>query len=325
MNRRETITLLGATVAAWPLAARSQPNPAAPKLGFVYPGPKEGAASRADAVITALRASGYPVSQLELVLRATEGDPLRIAPLLTEVIERRVNAMIAVGPAVLQHARAATRDIAIVATDLESDPVTSGIVASLARPGGNVTGVFLDFPDFATKWIELLVESVPHLVRIAVVWDPATGVVQLDSVRKTAEALKLQIEVLEVRVRNDLDGAFLRASQRAAGAAILLSSPLIGGNTKILADLALRHRLPAVTLFPDFARTGGLFAYGPSIPSVFRQAGVLMAKVLRGRDPADLPIERPTKFEFIVNSRAAEAMGISIPPSILLRADEIVE
>ena len=325
MNRRDTFSLLGAAAATWPLAARAQSGSTTPKLGFVYPGPKEGAASRADAVVTGLRASGYPVSQLELVLRATEGDPLRIAPSLAEVIERRVNAMITVGPAVLRLARAATRDIPIVATDLESDPVASGIVASLAHPGGNVTGVFLDFPDFATKWIELLVESVPGLARIAVIWDPATGMVQLESVRKTAEALKLQLEVVEARTREDFDGAFARSSQRAAGAAILLSSPLIGAHTKFLADLALRHRLPAVTLFPDFARTGGLFAYGPSIPGVFRQAAVLAAKVLRGRDTADLPIERPTKFEFILNARAAEVLGISIPPSILLRADEVIE
>jgi putative ABC transport system substrate-binding protein len=325
MNRRNNITLLSAAAVAWPLAARSQSNPKGPKLGFVYPGPKEGAGPRADAVVSGLRASGYPASQLELVVRSTEGDPSRIAPLVAEVIEKHVTAIITVGPAVLRYARAATREIAIVATDLESDPVASGIVASLARAGGNVTGVFLDFPDFAAKWIELLVESIPGLARIAVMWDPATGALQLDSVRKTAGSLKLQTEILEVRVRDDFDAAFSLASQHAAGAVILLSSPLIGGNTKILADLAFRHRLPAITLFPDFARTGGLFAYGPSLLGMFRQAGVLAAKVLRGRDPADLPIERPTKFEFIFNTRTAESFGMSVPPSILLRADEMIE
>jgi putative ABC transport system substrate-binding protein len=257
--------------------------------------------------------------------RAAEGDPTRIAPLVAEVIAKNVSVIMASGPAVLNAARSATRSIPIVAIDLETDPVASGVAASLARPGGNITGVFLDFPDFTAKWMEMLVESNPKLSRIAVLWDPDTGPVQLDSVRKAARALNVQLEVEEVHRASDFDAAFLIANQRGVGAMMMLSSPLIAPNVQVLAELALRHRLPAITLFPDFARAGGLLAYGPDLPSVYRLAGVLAGKVARGADPAALPIERPTKFETVLNMRTAQALGLSIPTSLLLRADEVIE
>ncbi len=323
--RRRDLARLMAGAALWPITARAQGNPEAPKLGFVYPGPKEAVASRIDALVGGLRASGYPVPQLELVVRVGEGDPARIAPMVAEVMQKRVAVIMAVGRPVLEAARAATKDIPIVAVDLESDPVASGFADSVARPGHNLTGVFLDFPDFAAKLVQLLVESRPGIQRIAVLWDPTTGPLQNDSVKRTAAALNLQTDMIEIRVRDDFERAFTQASRNRAEALIMLSSPLISVNVKTLADLALRHRLPTITPFPDFARTGGLFAYGPNLLGMFQQAGILVGKVLRGRDPADLPIERPTKFEFVLNSRTAEAMGFVIPPSILARADEVIE
>jgi putative ABC transport system substrate-binding protein len=283
-------------------------------------------AFRLEAVLSGLRASGYAApAQVEIVGRAAEGDPTRIAPLVAEVIAKNVSVIMASGPAVLNAARSATRSIPIVAIDLETDPVASGVAASLARPGGNITGVFLDFPDFTAKWMEMLVESNPKLSRVAVLWDPDTGPVQLDSVRKAARALNVQLEVEEVHRASDFDAAFLIANQRGVGAMMMLSSPLIAPNVQVLAELALRHRLPAITLFPDFARAGGLLAYGPDLPSVYRLAGVLAGKVARGADPAALPIERPTKFETVLNMRTAQALGLSIPTSLLLRADEVIE
>ena len=326
MRRREFLTVLGGAVAAWPLSVRAQQTTdGVPRVGFVYPGPKEAAASRIEAIMSGLRVSGYAApAQVELVARIADGDPTRIAPLVEELIAKNVDLIIANGPPVLHVARSATRTIPIVAIDLETDPVASGVAASLGRPGGNITDVFLDFPDFTTKWIELLVESNPKLSRIAVLWDPVTGPVQIESVKKVAGSLKIQLVTLEVRRPSDFEEAF-SAAQRGADAMVMLSSPLISANVRMLAELSVRHRLPAITLFPDFARTGGFMAYGPNLLGLYRRVGVLAGKVLRGANAADLPIERPTKFELVLNLRTADALGLSIPPSLLLRADEVIE
>ena len=326
MRRREFITLIGGATAAWPLAARAQQLPEAPRVGFVYPGSKAATAPRIEAILSGLRVSGYAApAQIEIVVRTAEGDPVQITPLVTEVLAKTVNVIIANGPAVLQAARSATRTIPIVAIDLETDPVASGVAATLARPGGNITGVFLDFPDFTGKWLEMLIESSPKLARAAVLWDPITGPVQMESVQKTGKTLNVELDMVEVQRPSDFDSAFLMAIQRGAGAMVILSSPLVAPNVQVLAELALRHGLPAITLFPDFARSGGLLAYGPNLLSLYRLAGVLAGKVLRGASPAELPIERPTKFETVLNMRTAHALGISIPTSLLLRADEVIE
>jgi len=326
MRRREFITLIGGATAAWPLAARAQQLPEAPRVGFVYPGSKAATAPRIEAILSGLRVSGYASpAQIEIVVRTAEGDPVQITPLVTEVLAKTVNVIIANGPAVLQAARSATRTIPIVAIDLETDPVASGVAATLARPGGNITGVFLDFPDFTGKWLEMLIESSPKLARAAVLWDPITGPVQMESVQKTGKTLNVELDMVKVQRPSDFDSAFLMAIQRGAGAMVILSSPLVAPNVQVLAELALRHGLPAITLFPDFARSGGLLAYGPNLLSLYRLAGVLAGKVLRGANPAELPIERPTKFETVLNMRTAHALGISIPTSLLLRADEVIE
>lgn len=291
-----------------------------------YLGSTEAAASRIEAILSGLRVSGYATpAQVEFVARIADGDPTRIAALVEEIIAKNVDLIIANGPPVLHVARTATRTIPIVAIDLETDPVASGVATSLGRPGGNVTGVFLDFPDFTTKWIELLMENNPKLSRIAVLWDPVTGPVQVESVKKVAESLKIQLVTLQAGRSSDFEEAFSMATQRGAGAMVILSSPLISANVRKLAELSIRQRLPAITLFPDFARAGGFMAYGPNLLGLFRRVGVLAGKVLRGADPAGLPIERPTKFELVLNLRAAEALGLSIPESLLLRADEVID
>jgi putative ABC transport system substrate-binding protein len=327
MRRREFLTVLGGAVAVWPLSVRAEQTPeVVPRVGFVYPGSKEAAASRIEAIMSGLRVSGYAApAQVELVARTADGDPTRIAALVEELVAKNVNLIIANGPPVLHVARSATQTIPIVAIDLETDPVASGVAASLGRPGGNITGVFLDFPNFTAKWIELLVENNPKLSRMAVLWDPVTGPVQMESVKKAAGSLNIQLGMLEVRRPSDFEGAFAIATQRGAEAMVMLSSPLISANVSMLAELSVRHRLPAITLFPDFARTGGFMAYGPNLLGLYRRVGVLAGKVLRGASPADLPIERPTKFELVLNLRTADALGLSIPASLLLRADEVIE
>jgi putative tryptophan/tyrosine transport system substrate-binding protein len=326
MRRREFITLVGGAAAAWPLAARAQQTAEVPRVGFVYSGPKAVMAPRMEAILTGLQASGYAApTQVEIVARTAEGDPDQIGPLVKEVIAKNVNVIIAAGPPVLHAARSATRTIPIIAIDLETDPVASGMAATLARPGGNVTGVFLDFPDFTAKWMEMLVESNPKLSRTAVLWDPVTGPVQVEAVGKAGGTLNVQLDITEVRRPSDFNAAFSMASQHGSGAMVMLSSPLIADNVQMLAELALRHRFPAITLFPDFARAGGLLAYGPNLLSLLRLSGIVAGKVLRGANPAELPIERPTKFETVLNMRTAHALGLSIPTSLLLRADEVIE
>src|SRR5262249_50361661 len=182
VKRREFITLLGGAAAAWPLAARAQQTPEVPRVGFVYSGTKAAAVPRIEAILSGLRVSGYAApAQVEIVARTAEGDPAQIAPLVAEVIAKNVNVIIVNGPAVLHAAHLATPTIPIVALDLETDPVASGVAASLARPGGNITGIFLDFPDFTAKCMEMLVESNPKVSRVAVLWDPTTGTVQMES------------------------------------------------------------------------------------------------------------------------------------------------
>src|SRR5215813_11109527 len=228
MRRREFLTAFCSVVVNWPLSVGAeQSTKIVPKLGFVYPVSKEAVPSRIEAIMSGLRVSGYSApAKVELVVRIADGDPARIAMLVEEIVAKNVDMIIANGPPVLHVARVATRTIPIVAIDLETDPVTSGIAASLGRPGGNITGVFLDFPDFTTKWIELLIETNPKLSRLAVLWDPATGPVQMEAIKKAGEALRLQLDVIEIRRPSDFEGAFSVANQRSAGALVILSSPL---------------------------------------------------------------------------------------------------
>jgi putative tryptophan/tyrosine transport system substrate-binding protein len=186
LRRRDFIVNFGGAAAlTWPIGARAQQTPHVLRVGFVYPGSKTVIPSRIEAILSGLRVSGLaPPAQIELVVRTAEGDPAQITTLVTEVMATTVNAFIANGPAVLNAARSATRTIPIVAIDLETDPVASGAAATLARPGGNITGVFLDFPNFTAKWLEMLVETSSKLSRVAVLWDPATGPVQMESIKR---------------------------------------------------------------------------------------------------------------------------------------------
>jgi putative ABC transport system substrate-binding protein len=324
MRRRRFLSGLASAWAAWAIAARAQET--SPRIGFVYTGPKSVVASRIEAISRGLRESGLPAPlQVEFIIRATDGDPSRIVPLIDEVIASKVNVFIAVGPAALRAARAKSPTIPIVAIDLESEPLEGGIAQSLAHPGGNTTGIFMDFPDFTPKFLQLLAETSTGLSRVAILWDPTIGPVQLDAVKRAASALKVDLDVFEARRSSDFEKAFSTADQRGIRAMIVLSSPLIPGNVQTLSELALRYRVAAVTLFPDFARVGGLLAYGPNLLDLIRQVGVMSGKIIQGAKPGDLPIERPSKFELVLNLKTAKALDLTIAPGLLLRADEVIE
>jgi putative ABC transport system substrate-binding protein len=268
---------------------------------------------------------GQRESAIELIVQLADGDLARLPSLATDLVGNRVDVILAAGPPAVQAARAATASVPVIAVDLESDPVASGLAASLARPGGNVTGVFLDFPDFSAKCLQLLTEAIPALARVGVLWDPSTGSLQLDAVEAAARSLGVSLEVLEANRVADIAEAFYALDRSRIQGALILSSPLFGSNPQLVADLAIRRHVPTISLFPDIAREGGLLAYGPDIQGLYRQIGVMARKVLRGAKPAELPVERPTRFQLVANLRTAKALGLEIPATLLARADEVIE
>jgi putative ABC transport system substrate-binding protein len=325
LKRREFIALLGSGP-AWPFVARAQQAHAVAKVGFLYPGPEETAKLRTVPLLAGLASQGLrEPDEITLLIRATGGDPARIEQLMNELLASKTDLLIPSGPALTRAAHSATSSIPIVTFDLESDPVESGWLQSYAHPAGNVTGVFSDFPAFSTKWLELLKEIVPGLANLVVLWDPTTPTVQTRAVAEAAPRLGVKTEVLALKSPSEFEAVFDAASARRPDVLLLLSSPVVSVNSKQLAELAFRHRLPAISLFSSFARAGGLISYGPNLDEIYRETGVMAAKILKGTSPADLPAERPTRFEFIVNLKTAKTLGLRTPESFLVRADEVIE
>jgi putative ABC transport system substrate-binding protein len=323
MRRREFITLLGGA-AAWPLAARAQPRSV--KIGVLYPGLASTLLTRVTALRDGLQRLGYrEPDNFELVLRSAAGDPMRMIPLATELVEGKVDVILAVSSPAVTAARSATTTIPIVAIDLESDPIGGGLINSFSRPGGQITGIFFDFPEFCKKWLELLKEAMPQLSSVAVLWDPSTGPMQRNGVEIAAKELNIKLEIFEVSGLANLDDAILAASGKGLDAILMLASPVFGTNPERVAALTVGARLPAVTLFPDFARAGGLMAYGVNPTNIFRQGATIVEKLLRGSKPGEVPAELPTKFELVINLKTAKRLGIVFPTGILLRADEVIE
>lgn len=326
MGRRQVMLGLGGGALALPAAAHAEPGTGPAVVGFLYPGLSRMATSRIDAIRNGIREAGYAgIDRLQILDYSSQGDPSRLPAMATELVRRKVDLIVPVSPAAVRAAKAATTTLPIVANDLESDPVASGFVASLARPGGNITGVFSDFPEFGTKWMEILKEAIPNLSSVVVLRDPGTTPTQLAAVAGAAQLLKVRLNVVDVAAIDDLRPAFDRAAGYKPDAVIVLTSPVFGTAPRLIADLALSHRLPMATLFAEIAREGGLLSYGPDLLETMRQTGTMVAKVLGGQKPADVPVERPTKFEMVVNQQTAKALGLTLPNTVLLRADEVID
>jgi len=326
MKRRNFLALMGGLAVASPWDAWAQQERTV-KVGLLYPGPLAAANARAETLREVLRADRWPDDRVEIAIRSADGDSSRAPELAKELVDLKCDVIMPVSFLAVDAVRKATKTIPLVAFDLETDPIAAGIALNLAHPGGNTTGVFFDFPDFSMKWMELLKETLPHLSKVTVVVHPESPSPQLKGVESAAQLLHVRIDRLEIHSLADVDGALLTASEQAPDAVLLLSAPAIGvgNNPKIIAELTLKHRLPAITLFPDFARAGGLLAYGVDIPGSYRQTAAMIVKVLNGATPADLPIERPVKFQLVVNLKTAKMLGIEMPTSVLLRADEVIE
>jgi putative ABC transport system substrate-binding protein len=318
MRRREFISLIaGAT--AWPLAARAQ-QPAMPVVGYfaetaeVPPltaafqrGLTEAGYADGKTVAIEYRFANF---RRELLLQGAD-----------DLARLNVNAIFAATPAAAAAARNATTSIPIVAVDLESDPVAVGYVKSLARPGGNMTGMFLDLPELSGKQVGLLKEIVPRLSRIAIVGIPELNTAQFAAAKSAVQAVAVEAEIVEVRVADDFEPAFEAARTKHVEAGILLSSPLVFMSSKQIGELALAKRLSLISLFTGFPKSGGLIAYGPNVAEIFRRSGDYVGKILHGAKPSDLPMQRPEKFDLVINLKTAEALG----PILLATADEVIE
>ena len=325
MRRRDFIRLVVASGSALPLSVNAQKLKGW-RVGFLHPGQSALVSNRVVAFREGLGVPGLQEAvDAEIVVRLANEQIDKLPTMALDLVQQNVQAICAVSPPAVRAARAVTQSIPIVAMDLESDPVANGWVASLAHPGANVTGIFLDLPGFNAKSLQLLREAVPALTKVAVFWHPVSGNLQLEAVRKAAVALGIAMEMFEVNRPADFEPAFQAAAKSQCAGVLMLSSPLFGGNPQLLAQLALQNRLPAINIFPDFAQKGGLIGYGPELQKLFTQAGVLVRKVLQGSAVADLPVERPTRFTLVANLLTARALGLTVPTSILLSADEVID
>ena len=325
MDRRTFIGTLTSSLLAMPPTARAQQAGKVPVVGVLHPdiGPR---AAILDNARQGLRDLGYVDGKnIAFEVRFAGEKPETFPGLAADLVRRKVDVLLAIGPAALRAARDATSAIPIVAYDLESDPVEAGFARSLAQPGGNITGFFLDQPGLAGKWLELIRELVPGTRRIAVLVDTTTGPWQLASIKRAAEELGIELQIVEIRNSATLDKALGAGVKGGSLALVQLSSPLFNTRAKRIAEFTMEHRLPAISMFRRFAEAGGLMAYGPSQVEYSKRPAVYIDKILKGAKPADLPIEQPTKFNYVINLKTAKVLGLKIPQSVLVRADEVIE
>lgn len=325
IGRRRLVALavaLGVPLSA-PLGAGAQPAGRAPRVGFVT---TVGRTVNAEAFEQGLRELGYTVGQnVTVEYRFGEGRLDRVPAMVEEVLRLQVDVLFAANPYVIRVARDTGTRVPIVGIDLETDPVEAGWVTSLARPGGNLTGFFLNVPELSGKQLELLTETVPRLQRVAVLWDAQIAASQYRATEEAARTVKVTLLSFPVRQAEEFAAAVDLARQQRAQALVLLSSPSMFVHLPRLAELSAQHRLPAISVFPQFADLGGLMGFGPNLPDLYRRAAAYVDRILKGARPGDLPIQRPVLFRLAVNLRTARALGLAVPPSILARADSVIE
>ena len=241
-----------------------------------------------------------------------------------ELIRKKVDVIWAGASPSVRAATAATKEIPIVAVDLETDPVASGYVSTLSRPSGNLTGFFLDLPEFSAKRLELLHEALPSISGVTVLWDPSVDRTPLKTIHAAARALKVRVAVAEVQAAADLDEAFRVAAGRKGEALMVMQSPRLDANKDHILSLGAKYRLPVVAVFANFAAGGALLTYGPNIEDMTIRSAAYVDRLLQGAMVSDLPIQRPTKFDLILNTRTAKSLGLIIDQSVVLRADEVI-
>jgi putative ABC transport system substrate-binding protein len=325
--RRKAVQLIGMLALVLfiaSLVANAQPPGKVFRIGWLTLGFP--AQPDLDGLRQGLRELGYVEGQNFVIeARYAEGQVERLSDLATELVRLHIHVMIAAGSAATRAAQQATSTIPIVMTTF-MDAVAQGFVGSLARPGGNITGVAGLGVELSGKRLEILKEAVPEVARIAVLWNPAntTTAPNLRATQAAAQALGVELHVLEVRTPNDFEGAFAAVTRGRAGAVLVIGDAFLAGNRTRTVDFAQQNGLPGMYSGREWVDAGGLMSYAPSWTAMFSRAAIYVDKILRGAKPADLPVEQPTKFELVINLKTAKALGLTIPPTLLLLADEVI-
>jgi putative tryptophan/tyrosine transport system substrate-binding protein len=324
MRRRDFITLLGGA-AAWPLAARGQTSGKTYRIGFLGVFSYAEYRRQVDALLMRLRQLGYEEGKnIVIHYRWAEGRYDRLPELIAELVKLNIDVLVTHSTPGAQAAKQATSTIPIVVAAVV-DPVDTGLVTSLARPGGNLTGLTFFVFEIYAKRIELIREAIPTLMRAAVLINPAnpSQLMAVPVMQRTASALGVELALLEVKARDDIAPAIATATRRAQ-AFVSIEEPLTISNAKQIVDLALQNRLPMIGFKPQ-AEAGALMEYGVDLANLYSRSATFVDKILKGARPAELPVEQPTKFELVINLKTARALGLDIPPTLLARADEVIE
>jgi putative ABC transport system substrate-binding protein len=326
VDRRTFIAVAAAWLSA-PLAAEAQQVGKVPRIGLLSSFSPSASAVWHQAFQEGLRDLGWMEGKnIGIEYRYAEGETERLPDLAADLVRLKVDIIVAAFANDALAAKKATRTIPIVMAST-GDPVATGLVGSLARPGGNITGLSTMSPDLAGKRLQLLKEIVPKLSRLAVLWNPQapSSALNWKELQLPARELGIQLHSLEVRSPDDFDKAFEAATTAGAGALTIMPDPLFGRNLRRIVDFAAKRRLPSIFHIREFVASGGLVAYGPDRSDLFRRAATYVDKILKGAKPADLPVEQASKFELVINLKTAKALGLTIPQSLLLRADQVIE
>ena len=327
MNRRAFLETLAGGLLAAPLAAEAQQAAKKPRIGYVVYGASGSDPSGIAGLRQGLQELGYVENQNIIIeYRYAEGNPDRLPSLIAELTHLKVDLIVTQGTAVTAVAQheAGTTPIVLVA----ADPVRSGFVQSLARPGGNLTGLTVAQAEhFSEKWLELVKDTVPKASRVGIIWNPTNPILgaSLREMQTVAPGLGLRLSSQPVRSAADIDAAFAAMTRAKVAAVIVQTDPLVVERTAQILRLAAAHRVPTIYGLREFVDAGGLMSYGPNLADLWRRAATFVDKILRGAKPGDLPVEQPTKFELVINLKTAKALGLTIPPSLLLRADQVIE
>jgi putative ABC transport system substrate-binding protein len=293
-----------------------------PRIGTIQTFPNE----NSEAFEQGLREAGYVDGRnVSLETRFHRGVLDRVDEFASELVALKCSVIFAAAPYSIRAVMKGTSTIPIIGLDLETDPVASGWIKSIARPEGNLTGLFLDIPELGGKQIEILREAVPTVTDVAVLWDATIGTVQFRATETAVRASRVTLQSIPIRDGEDIKDGIERAARARVQGLVVLTSPLIFNQRSHIADLTLKAHLPAISVFNSFPKAGGLIAYGPNLASMFKQAAAYVVRILSGANPGELPIERPTKFELIINLKTAKALGLDIPPQLLARTDEVIE
>jgi len=320
------MALVGAA-GTWPLAARAQ-QPAMPVIGFLSPGSAKAFAAEAEGFRRGLGETGYVEGRnVAIEYQWAEGQYARLAALVADLVRHRVTVIAALGSSEPGRAAKAATSMIPIVFQTGGDPVEEGLVASMNRPGGNITGVSRMNVATDPKRLEVLHEVVPSASVIACLVNPTSprSASQVRQIEDSARSLGLKLQIVNANTPNDLESAFATMRQAGAAALLLAADPSLNAMHEQIAELAVRHAVPAMSASRTFVSRGGLLSYGASLPDSFRQAGVYVGRILKGEKPADLPVLQPTKFDLVINLKTAKALGIEIPPKILALADEVIE